>query len=733
MSGYDEGGVYVNDMGAPMDEEDGDSRNASRIKYREFIRTYRDEQRGTFIYREQLLAHYNAGEYYLDINLDHLLAYDSRLTNALMASPGVHLALFEKAATEAAELIAVSSEARSSDIPAIQILLSASKSPSTIREMLSSQVSRLVHIPGIITQAGKPQPKVTVATAVCRNCRHHLRIANRQGLSNIPLPRVCRAPRTEGDNSERCQLDSYQVLPEESDFVDQQRLKLQEAPETVPTGDMPRTLKLIVDRHLVGKVTPGQRVTVTGVFTVISSKPQEGNGRGKNGAADALSIREPYLRVVGLKVGMDTDGKGSLARFTAEEEEHFRAMARSGDIRERIVKSIAPSICGRDDVKAAVACLLFSGTRKRLNDGMHLRGDVNVLLLGDPSVAKSQFLKFAEKVAPIGVYTSGKGSSAAGLTAMVTQEPSTREFYLEGGAMVLADGGIVCIDEFDKMREQDRVAIHEAMEQQTISIAKAGITTVLNSRAAVLAAANPAFGAYDDSQELESNLDLATTILSRFDLIFILRDLRNEELDAQIARHVMGLHTHAGAHTAGADADASDEIPIETLQRYIHYCRTRCFPRLTESAAVVLQAHYVKFRTQMRALEKEGGGGIPVTVRQLEAIVRVSESLAKMELSQFATEEHVAEAIRIFTVSTIESAKSGGLTMEGHVDGEVQTCEKLIKNRVLVSHHMSQKVLIDELCKQGLSEKAAKTAINILVQRDEFRLEKQNKYLKRLR
>jgi DNA replication licensing factor MCM5 len=655
---------------------------------------------------EQLSAHYNSGEYYLEVSLDHLLAFDEPLANALMARPGVHLQLFEDAAKEAAVLIAVTPHARMEDLIDIQVLLSASKHPSTIREMLSQQVSRLVHIPGIITHAARPKPKVTVAMAMCKKCGDKLPLINRAGLGNKTLPRTCGRQPLPGE--ERCPIDPYtvrarppraacararrgrrgargrwgfcanvarvgcnrpsptllltsklssrlraapprrpaacpgssarglaraararaQVLPEESKFIDQQQLKLQEAPEAVPTGEMPRTLKLIVDRTLVGKVTPGSRCTVTGVYTVITSKPNDGKPSSRGGS-EALAIREPYLRVVGLKVGIDTDGKHSLARFTADEEESFRQLARSGDVYARITKSIAPSICGRDDVKAAVACLLFGGTRKRLADGMHLRGDVNVLLLGDPSVAKSQFLKFAEKVAPIGVYTSGKGSSAAGLTAMVTQEPGTRDFYLEGGAMVLADGGIVCIDEFDKMREQDRVAIHEAMEQQTISIAKAGITTILNSRAAVLAAANPAFGAYDDSQELENNLDLGATILSRFDLIFILRDLRNEELDAMIARHVVGLHTQGGAPKDAADG-ATDEIAIEELQRYIHYCRTRCFPRLTESAAQVLQGHYVKFREQMRVLEDNGGGGIPITVRQLEAIIRVAEALAKM-------------------------------------------------------------------------------------------------------
>ena len=185
--------------------------------------------------------------------------------------------------------------------------------------------------------------------------------------------------------------------------------------------------------------------------------------------------------------------------------------------------------------------MLMGGTRKRLPDGLRLRGDINVLLLGDPSTAKSQFLKFVSKTAPVGIYTSGKGSSAAGLTASVVKD-SKGEFYLEGGAMVLADGGIVCIDEFDKMRPADRVAIHEAMEQQTISIAKAGITTVLNSRSAVLAAANPVFGRYDDFKSASENIDLMTTILSRFDMIFLVRDVREEERDRMICRHVMGVH-----------------------------------------------------------------------------------------------------------------------------------------------------------------------------------------------
>merc|ERR1719217_1339654 len=310
-------------------------------------------------------------------------------------------------------------------------------------------------------------------------------------------------------------------------------------------------------------------------------------------------------------------------------------MGRDPDIRNKIYQSVAPSIKGSkkdvaDEVKKAVACLLFGGSRKALPDGTRLRGDINVLLLGDPSTAKSQFLKFAERSAPIAVYTSGKGSSAAGLTAaVIKQQGRDTGFALEGGAMVLADGGVVCIDEFDKMRNDDRVAIHEAMEQQTISIAKAGITTVLNTRCSVLAAANPVFGTYDDLQSTAEQVDFQSTILSRFDMIFLVKDVRDSERDRMIAKHVLDLHK------GGTEKHNEETAPISVaeLRKYVSYCRNRVLPRLTQEACETLRNHYIDIRAKMAQEKKEGKDHnvIPITVRQLEAIVRISESLAKME------------------------------------------------------------------------------------------------------
>ncbi|MCO5575327.1 hypothetical protein L7F22_029127 [Adiantum nelumboides] len=367
---------------------------------------------------------------------------------------------------------------------------------------------------------------------MCKNCKSVKLVPCKPGLGGAIMPRSCDHVAQPGE--EPCPVDPWVIIPDKSKYVDQQTLKLQENPEDVPTGEMPRNMLLSADRNLVQTVVPGSRVTVMGIYSIF----QSGSSSLQKGA---VAVRQPYIRVVGIEQATESSARG-ISSFTADEELEFKEFARRPDAYQALCALIAPSIFGHEDVKKAVACLLFGGSRKKLPDAVRLRGDINVLLLGDPSTAKSQFLKFVEKTAPIAVYTSGKGSSAAGLTASVIRDASTREFYLEGGAMVLADGGVVCIDEFDKMRPEDRVAIHEAMEQQTISIAKAGITTVLNSRTSVLAAANPPSGRYDDLKTAQENIDLQTTILSRFDLIFIVKDARDRQRDMlakQIALYVL--------------------------------------------------------------------------------------------------------------------------------------------------------------------------------------------------
>ena len=418
----------------------------------------------------------------------------------------------------------------------IQVLLCGNLAPTPLRSIQAQHMNTLLRCPGIVISAAKVRSRATSIQVRCSRCLHGTSVHATNGpFGGVSIPQRCMGP-----NPTECGPSPYEIVPDDCNFVDQQTLKLQEIPEAVPTGEMPRSVLMAVERGLVEKSPPGTRISVLAIASLFSA------GGGKGGG----SVKTVYLRVIGLQ---RESGTSDHVKFTPQEEEAFRLLAQRSDVYDILSRSIAPAISGdyTKDIKKALTCQLFSGSRKKLPDGMRLRGDINVLLLGDPSMAKSQFLKYATRVAPVGVYTSGKGSSAAGLTASVVRDQKG-EFYLEGGAMVLADGGIVAIDEFDKMRPADRVAIHEAMEQQTISVAKAGITTVLNSRSSVLAAANPVFGRYDDLKSASENIDLMTTILSRFDLIFLVRDVRDEQLDKMICHHVMGIHFNSSGNDSGA-------------------------------------------------------------------------------------------------------------------------------------------------------------------------------------
>lgn len=447
------------------------------------------------------------------------------------------------------------------DLPEHQLLLHSTAGETSIRDLDAERISRLVRVPGIVVGASVLSSKATTLHVQCRFCSGSKTLPVQGGFAGVTLPRICDKEKQPGEPS--CPMDPYYVVHESCQFVDQQIIKLQEAPDQVPVGELPRHILINADRYLTNRVVPGSRCIITGIFSIYQAQ------KGKGGNGGAVAIRNPYLRAVGIHSNVDHTAKGNMT-FTEEEEQEFLELSRRPDLYKTFANCIAPSIYGNEDIKKAIACLLMGGSKKILPDGMRLRGDINVLLLGDPGTAKSQLLKFVEKAAPIAIYTSGKGSSAAGLTASVQRDSTTREFYLEGGAMVLADGGVVCIDEFDKMRDEDRVAIHEAMEQQTISIAKAGITTILNARTSVLAAANPVFGRYDDLKTPGENIDFQTTILSRFDMIFIVKDEHERGRDERIARHVMNLQMGG----RGIDEQTEAEIPVDKMKRYISYCRS---------------------------------------------------------------------------------------------------------------------------------------------------------------
>ncbi|KAI9117294.1 hypothetical protein K1719_011460 [Acacia pycnantha] len=725
MSGWDEGAVYYSDQAHSWDDRGGNGPTAAADnhtilqKLKEFIRNF-ETDKNVFPYRESLVHNPK----FLDVDLEDLDAFDPDLPAKLRSNPADYLPLFEMAAAQVLVSLKtkVTGDTGVMEEPVtgdVQILLTSKEDPVSMRSLGAQYISKLVKIAGITIAASRTKAKATYVTLICKNCKKGKQIPCRPGLGGAIVPRSCDHIPQPGE--EPCPIDPWLVVPDKSKYVDQQTLKLQENPEDVPTGELPRNILLSVDRHLVQTVVPGSRLTIIGIYSIYQASNSSAAQKG------AVAVRQPYIRVVGMEQANEANSRGPAA-FTQEEIEEFKKFAAEPDAYKNICAKIAPSIFGHDDVKKAVACLLFGGSRKNLPDGVKLRGDINVLLFGDPSTAKSQFLKFVEKTAPVAVYTSGKGSSAAGLTASVIRDSSSREFYLEGGAMVLADGGVVCIDEFDKMRPEDRVAIHEAMEQQTISIAKAGITTVLNSRTSVLAAANPPSGRYDDLKTAQDNIDLQTTILSRFDLIFIVKDIRMYSQDKVIASHI--IKVHASAYTTTGESRVSKEE--NWLKRYLQYCRRECHPRLSESAATLLQNNYVKIRQDMRRQANETGeaAAIPITVRQLEAIVRLSEALAKMKLSHVATEENVQEAIRLFTVSTMDAAKSGiaqQVNLTPDMANEIKQAETQIKRRIGIGNHLSERRLIDDLVRMGLNDSIVRRALIIMHQRDEIEYKRERR------
>mmetsp|Transcript_31505 Transcript_31505/g.102355 ORF Transcript_31505/g.102355 Transcript_31505/m.102355 type:complete len:566 (+) Transcript_31505:171-1868(+) len=552
-------------------------------KFYDFLRNFRADS--VFKYREALTQNYRRHDSLVIVELADVAAFDTELLTSLQKRPDFQLRLFEAAARDVLQRSVLPSIERHHAFD-VQLALQSTQLSTPLRSLTAEHVGRLLKVSGIIVSASKVRSKAVKLDIQCTNCGKRLSLNCEGAFSHATLPKRCDAGQEQAD----CGPSPYVVIPDGCLYVDQQTLKLQEAPEAVPTGEMPRSTLVVVERGLVDRASPGARVSMLGMLSLF-----ERSDTSHNPDAAVAAIRVPYLKVVGVE--FDTNGHGDKERrFTPAEEEHFVELARRSDIHNLLAASIAPSIQGEYtlDIKKALACQLVGGCRKTLPDGLRLRGDINVLLLGDPSTAKSQFLKFVEKVAPVGVYTSGKGSSAAGLTASVIRDKN-REFFLEGGAMVLADGGVCCIDEFDKMRETDRVAIHEAMEQQTISIAKAGITTVLNSRTSVLAAANPVYGRYDDLRSAAENIDMMSTILSRFDCIFIVRDIRDESRDLSIAKHVMGVHmkasnasrSHRGVNTQPGCASAhdADTLDLKSLKEFVAYCRAKCSPRLNNQTS----------------------------------------------------------------------------------------------------------------------------------------------------
>ena len=471
-------------------------------------------------------------------------------------------------------------------------------------------------------------------------------------------------------------------------FANKQQLRMQENPDAIPDGETPHTVSLCVFDELVDGVKPGDRVEVTGVYRAVAMRVapnqrtlrsvyktyvdvihmrQDASRRLRNEAADAQAAAVDG-GAAPAPVAPEADGEGG---FTEERVAELRALGAREDVYETLVRSLAPSIWELEDVKRGVLCMLFGGTTKAFTTagaGKGFRGDINVLLVGDPGVSKSQILTYVNKIAPRGLYTSGRGSSAVGLTAYVTKDPETRETVLESGALVLSDRGVCCIDEFDKMSDGARSMLHEVMEQQTVSVAKAGIIATLNARTSVLASANPVGSRYNPRLSVIDNIQLPPSLLSRFDLIYLILDKPDAHTDRKLARHLCALYYGGAgggpgvAARGGAGAEGGGPLPTALLTDYVSYARSHCHPKLSDGAAKRLIEGYVEMR-------RLGGSRkvITATPRQLESLVRLAEALARMRLDEWVREGDVEEAMRLMRVAMQQAAwdpRTGQIDMD---------------------------------------------------------------------
>lgn len=473
-----------------------------------------------------------------------------------------------------------------------------------LRDLKSKFIGNFVALDGIVRKTDEIRPRIVKATFECRSCMRLHEVEQNSYI--IHEPALC----------QECGGRSFRLLQEESEFMDTQTTKLQEPLETLSGGEQPRQILVVLEDDLVDSLTPGDIVRITGTMKTVRD---ERTKRFRN------FIYGNYIEPL--------EQEFEELQITPEDEEEILKLSKHPELYNKILKSTAPSIKGYREVKEAIALQLFGGSAKELEDNTRIRGDIHILIMGDPGIGKSQMLKYVSKLAPRGIYTSGKGTSGVGLTAAAVRD-ELGGWSLEAGALVLGDKGNVCVDELDKMRPEDQSAIHEALEQQTISIAKAGIMATLNSRCSVLAAANPKFGRFDQYKSIAEQIDLPSTILSRFDLIFIIEDKPNIEKDKELASHILRIHK---------DTSLKFEIDPELLRKYIAYARKEIHPKLTNEAINVLQEFYVG----MRGSASDEDSPVPITARQLEALVRLSEASARTRLGDQVTAFDAKRAISL--------------------------------------------------------------------------------------
>lgn len=612
-----------------------------RHQFNNFLRNFKDEK-DVEVYEQRITEMCVQNRQSLEVTYSHLSKSIPTLAIWVAECPTGTLPIFNEVAFELVTEIFPSYDniydrvyVRIKDLPI----------EDNLRDLRQIHIGALIKIRGVITKRTGiyPQMKKVSFFCKCGDKKGPIYINSEEEKFNL-------------GNCYRCHSDSFTMDSSTTEYSNYQKITVQETPGTVPPGRVPRQKEIVLTGDLVDSARPGDEVEITGIYTARFDHNMN--------IQHGFPIFYTFIEANFIKRLHELDHN----TLTQDEINEIRKLSKQSDVAKRIISSIAPSIHGHNYIKTALALAMFGGEPKDVAGKHKIRGDINVLLLGDPGTAKSQFLKYVEKTFHRVVYTTGKGASAVGLTAGVVRDPITKEWILEGGALVLADKGVCLIDEFDKMNEQDRTSIHEAMEQQSISISKAGIVTSLQARCSVIAAANPILGRYDPQRNFMDNVDLTDPIISRFDVLSVVRDEVDYHQDKALATFVINSHikSHPDGYEGseqelqetlldqeGYNIDDTDLISQEMLKKYLIYAKKYIHPKLNDIDKEKISDFYSSIRKYSSSI-----GGIPIGIRHIESMLRMSEAHAKMHLRDTVNAEDVNVAIKMLLESFLQSQKS---------------------------------------------------------------------------
>jgi replicative DNA helicase Mcm len=652
-----------------------------------FLKGFKDKA-GAYKYRERIGQMKVLNQKSLVVDHHDIASYNQEIERKLMDDPDGLLGAFSEALyttlklehPDYAEKIKDQARVRIGNYPAQR----------TLRDVDAELIGKLVSVSGMVVRASEVKPLADLIAFKCPN--GHYEHVEQKELA-IRKPVRCR----------QCN-DVVEIDLAKSKFIDFQIVRMQELPEDLPPGQLPHYSDITLTHDLVDNARPGDRIILTGIVRI----EQDYENPKTKMRLFRLRMEGNNIEFLGGRIG-DKDVRTS-ERFviTQEDEMQIRRIASSSDLYDRLISSLAPHIYGHELIKESVLLQIIGSSQRELEDGTKIRGDINILLVGDPGTAKSELLKYAGRVAPRGLYTSGRGSTAAGLTAAVIRDKSGI-MMLEAGAVVLGDQGLVCIDEFDKMKAEDRSALHEVMEQQSCSVAKGGIVATLNARTSILAAANPMLGKYDPFRNITENVNLPIPLLTRFDLVFAIRDEPHKETDANVAKHILGIHRR-GTYAVAPMLD------IDMLGKYLAFAK-RSDPVISQEAEDRIFDYYL----QMRNVESEDM--ITVTPRQLEALVRLATARARLMLKNTVDLSDAERAIYLFgnMLHTVGVDVRTGKVDLGVLHGKPQS--EMSKTRLFLDvfnalsgsekKAVEEKVLISELAKSGkFTDEEAKVFIS---------------------